>query len=615
MKRITLVIGILVVALVGAFALRDVVTNHEDPLVIVHWSNSHPMREGLLPQMAEEFNDADHETASGRPIEIKLVPCDSAVQARDLVSRVGGKGPIENGCGTENPTIVTPQADDWLVDVNAAAGRTVVDLADTKSIAKTWVGIVTYKAMAECLGWPDKEIGYADIIALRADPNGWKSRPCAQVSWGSKPLLAFTNPTTSTTGRSVLISLYSMATGDKKPEDLTLADVEDPAVQSKVSGFQQLVDHYMPGTIPLNTKIGQGTKYGHFFLMPEDNLVNLYKGNEKALGPDGKERSAKPIKNMVMIYPKEGSALNSNPAGIVHAPWVSEEEGAAAQDWADFLREDEQQRAFMNGGFRPGTSLALADPISPEFGLDPTKPTASIDPAKLDPAVLNEIMSSWGAVKKPAILTFVVDTSGSMAGAKLEHAKDGLTRVLDNMQKGNQVGLVTFSDTIETEIPPAALTTQNAFDIAEAVAKLTPGGGTALFDAVVKAVALTDAADGSENGATRAVVVLSDGQDNAISGARLDDIVTMSRNEVHVTWSGRQDERPGADDGKPVAKRSVVGDGFRMSTRQPVQIFFIGFGDADIDVGRVMAQATSAEFQGSTDEDLAAVIEEFGAYF
>ena len=54
--------------------------------------------------------------------------------------------------------------------------------------------------------------------------------------------------------------------------------------------FQQLVDHYMPGTIPLNTKIAQGDGYGHFFLMPEDNLVSLYKGNEKAIGADGTEQ-------------------------------------------------------------------------------------------------------------------------------------------------------------------------------------------------------------------------------------------------------------------------------------------------------------------------------------
>ena len=185
MKRITLVIGILVIALVGAFALRDAVTDHPDPLVIVHWSNSHPMREGLLPQMAEQFNEAGHKTSSGRPIEIKLVSCDSAVQAEDLVSRVNGSGAAEKRCEGSNPTIITPQATDWLVDVNSTVGHTVVDLADTKSIAKTWVGIVTYRAMAECLGWPAKPIRYADIIELRKV--GWDNpatRGCARTEWG-----------------------------------------------------------------------------------------------------------------------------------------------------------------------------------------------------------------------------------------------------------------------------------------------------------------------------------------------------------------------------------------------------------------------------------------------
>ena len=615
MKRVTLVIAILVVALVGAFVLRSAVTNREDPLVVTHWSNSHPMRDGLLPQMAEQFNDADHETASGRPIEIKLVQCDSAAQATDLVSRVKGSGPAEGGCDGANPTIVTPQADDWLVDVNRAGNRTVIDLANTKSIAKTWVGIVTYRAMAECLGWPKKEIGYADIIELRKQPEGWNgpgTQACARSAWGKRPLLAFTNPTTSTTGRSVLISLYANAAG-KSPAQLTLSDVEDPGVTSAVKDFQQLVDHYMPGTIPLNTKIGQGTKYGHFFLMPEDNLVNLYRGNEKALGADGKETRAKPVKDMVMIYPKEGSALNSNPAGIVRASWVSEEDAAAARSWVEFLREDGQQRAFMHGGFRPGTALALADPISPQFGLDPTKPTATIDPAELDPTVLDKIMSSWGVVKKPAIVTFVVDTSGSMLGQKLDQAKEGLTRLLDTMEANNEVGLVTFSDGIGVEIAPAPLA-RSRFDLASAIDQMEARGTTALYEAVRRGIELSDQAEGDAS-AIRAVVVLSDGQANG-GATNLDDLVSiLSRDETAVRFAGMEGEIPKDALGKDVAKNSLTGDHLRIPHAHPVQIFFIGFGDADINVGRIMAQATGAEFQGSADEDLAAVIEEFGSYF
>ena len=52
-----------------------------------------------------------------------------------------------------------------------------------------------------------------------------------------------------------------------------------------------------------------------------------------------------------------------------------------------------------------------------------------------------------------------------------------------------------------------------------------------------------------------------------------------------------------------------------MPHDNPVQVFFLGFGDADIHIGRILAQATHAEYLGSTEEDLAAVIEELSGYF
>ena len=53
-----------------------------------------------------------------------------------------------------------------------------------------------------------------------------------------------------------------------------------------------------------------------------------------------------------------------------------------------------------------------------------------------------------------------------------------------------------------------------------------------------------------------------------------------------------------------------------LASRHPIQIFFIGIGgDADLDVGRMLAGATGAEFQGVTEEDLASVLEEFSKYF
>ena len=74
-------------------------------MVVTHWSNSHPLREGLLLDMAERFNDERHETASGQPIEIRVVKCDSAVQAEDLVARVTtGAGDHESRTTASAPT-------------------------------------------------------------------------------------------------------------------------------------------------------------------------------------------------------------------------------------------------------------------------------------------------------------------------------------------------------------------------------------------------------------------------------------------------------------------------------------------------------------------------------
>ena len=38
-------------------------------------------------------------------------------------------------------------------------------------------------------------------------------------------------------------------------------------------------------------------------------------------------------------------------------------------------------------------------------------------------------------------------------------------------------------------------------------------------------------------------------------------------------------------------------------------------GSSDLDVGRMLAEATGAKFQGVTEKDLASVLEEFSKYF
>jgi len=613
MKPLTsaLISLIAIAVIAGAAARLAGLGESGETVTVVHWANGHLMRAPLLPRMAAEFNRAGHTTESGKRIVIQLAQLDSVVQVNEVKSRVLSGVPL-NG-NLSDPTILSPSADHWLVSGNYDSGRTLVDLTKSRSIARTWIGIVTYKDMAECLGWPGKDIGYADVIALRNEPNGWAAYPCAKAEWGQRPLVAFTDPTTSSTGRSVLYGLYAIAAG-KPLEALTVADVNDPNVVSYVKGFQGLVDHYMTTTLSLNSKVYQGPRYGHFFLMPEDNLVDLYRGATVLI--DGIQVKAPPISQpMVMIYPREGSAVHNHSASIVEAPWITPEVSEAAGKWIDFLLTDEQQRRFMEDGFRPATSIPLTEPISGKFGIDPKKPTATLNPDRIDQAAAGAINASWDVIKRPAIVTFVVDTSGSMSGTKLEQAKSGLNRALDNMAKNNEVGLVTFESAVNVRIPVGPLS-ENRFAIATEVSKLRANGNTALYDAIATGIGMTDAAPGAEN-SIRAVIVLTDGKANA-GQVRLDGLVTMSSNrESRIQFcSGFQDDTACVEaGGRQVLMSDVIGSALALKTVHPVQIFFIGIGDADLNVGRILSQATGAEFQGVAEKDLANLLEQFSKYF
>ena len=175
---------------------------------------------------------------------------------------------------------------------------------------------------------------------------------------------------------------------------------------------------------------------------------------------------------------------------------------------------------------------------------------------------------------------------------------------------------MTFGDAINTTIPVGPLM-DNRFTLADAVHEARAGGATALYDAIKTDIEMSASAEGAEN-AIRAVVVLTDGQADR-GQTRLDDLVEMnSRNEVVIReFGGFLNDSTAVDaQGMRVDKADVVGTRRSQDTPGSVQIFFLGIGDdADMTVGRILAEATGAEFQGVAEEDLANVLEEFSKYF
>ena len=140
-------------------------------------------------------------------------------------------------------------------------------------------------------------------------------------------------------------------------------------------------------------------------------------------------------------------------------------------------------------------------------------------------------------------------------------------------------------------------------------------GQTALYEALKTAIEMVDVASGEPN-ATRSVVVITDGQATA-GDVRLDELIGMITRDERVVddWSGFEGEEPMVR-GAAVDSETVLGVRLLPSTNNHVQVFFIAIGtDADIDVGRVLSEATRGEYQLTDDNELSALLEDFSKYF
>jgi hypothetical protein len=251
------------------------------------------------------------------------------------------------------------------------------------------------------------------------------------------------------------------------------------------------------------------------------------------------------------------------------------------------------------------------------------RPSQAAGEAAVQPLPVTTLVE--GIVRRPGIITFIIDTSGSMQGEKMTQARRGLVGAL-SMAGDNQVGLLAFDSTITTHVGVAPLAQQRRALTSTARHMEAGGGSTALYDALKRGIEMTDIAVGGDED-MRAVVVLTDGHANA-GTARLDDIIELkSHGGSAIRLAGFWKDDFADAQGHKIDKADVLGAGLAMKTDHPVQIYFIGIGaDADMEIGRMLAEATGAGAEkgielpsGDTvarvtrvrEVDLARVLEEF----
>lgn len=114
--------------------------------------------------------------------------------------------------------------------------------------------------------------------------------------------------------------------------------------------------------------------------------------------------------------------------------------------------------------------------------------------------------------RAPADVALVIDTSGSMAGAKMDNARIAARGLVDKLSDGDIVSLVTFANSAEERVPPTLLGPGSRATIHGNISLLQPLGGTNMFDGLRFAEGRV--MNGPASHPVRRIVMISDGQAN-----------------------------------------------------------------------------------------------------
>lgn len=467
---------------------------------ISYWTND--TKAEWINAVTTPFNEAQVRTASGKTVYVHVEQLSSG----DVLPKIRS--------GEIQPTIWSPGDMSWVNEANVVwkdlTGRPLTP-ANCPPTIYTVVGIGMWRPMAEAMGWPDTPIGWDDIVELAADPQGWARY--GHPEWGQFKF-GHTHPDSSNTGFLAMSTLAYAAldvTGGLTPEQVKSEQV--------IEAFRKLernTYHYGMSTRSLFTLMAErGPSYLHAGTNSETGLLATNKYQADLLRFP-----------LVFIFPAGGTFWSENPFCVLDVGWVTDEQREAAQLYYQHLLSPASQETAIDIGLRPITGIALHAPIALEAGTDPRaspETIPSLEPVSGETAAA--IKDVFHLTKKKVTVAIVLDTSGSMRGAKIVNAIEGTVHFLGHLARDDEVIVYTFSDFV-TELQPSGRVGDTVESLSQTLNGLWAGGNTALYDAICRAVEsvnrLQEQDEAQDEARLYGIVLLSDGQDTNSSRTESD---------------------------------------------------------------------------------------------
>ncbi|WP_328722869.1 substrate-binding and VWA domain-containing protein [Streptomyces sp. NBC_00247] len=432
----------------------------------------------------------DEVRTDGRCMDVEVMAVDSYKVANTVAA--GGKAPYQ---------VWLPDSDLWLDRAKGAGDG--IPLTPGDSVATSPVGFAVVPSAAKALGWPDKRLGWAELVAAATGADG-------AVRLGAA------DPARSATGLLALTAIGA-SSADRGGDGDTRAAQTAKILSERMSES----DPKVAGTLVRDdSAAGRNDTARNQALILSEQAAFAH--NEQATG-GGK---------VDLFYPRDGAPQLNYPWTLVDETSMTVEQSRTALRLMTLLRDSGSGGpgdVLPAHGFRPADGSAVARVVRAAGGKDP-QPYAEAPATAPTAAELQEVLGMWTITVQSARLSTVVDASGSMATlvpgsgeSRMDVTKESLLQALSQFTDDDEIGLWEFATTLDgakdyRELTPTARLGDrtasgathreelaSAFDELEPV----PNGATGLYDTTLAAyrAAVASYVPGKFN----AVVILTDG--------------------------------------------------------------------------------------------------------